>query len=134
MAEEHTEITQKGIKALSIAFDELLRRIESGDDLHEREMGELSFRALYGLVEKAARVLPNLMNAERLSRGMPTELTAQVVMREDRIIVQTTDDLAEIIQGLGAVISASQPEEEEIDLDEIVIEDEDIEDAVLVDD
>lgn len=123
MAEEHAEISKKGVRALSIAFDELLERIESNDPVHQEEMRELSLRSLYTMVEKAARVLPNLMNAERLSRGLPTELSAQMVIREDRIVVQTTDELVNVLEGLNLVLSNAlpSPEGEEIEIEDAEI-------------
>lgn len=120
MAEEHAEISKKGVRALSIAFDELLTRIENEDPVHLEEMKELPLRSLYAMVEKAARVLPNLMNAERLSRGLPTELSAQMVISENRVVLTTTDELKETLEVLGMVIGNAQAleEGETIDLDE----------------
>lgn len=129
MAEEHAKISAKGVRALSIAFDELLERIDSEDPLHLEEMSQLSLKSLYAMVEKAARVLPNLMNAERLSRGLPTELSTHMVVREDRIVLQTTDDLINVVEGLGLIMQNSLPEPEEI----IEVEGEEIEEAELVD-
>ncbi len=111
MALEHAGIANKGIKAYAMVFDELIERIEN-DPLHKEEMNTMSLRALFALVDKAARGLPNLMNAERLSRGLPTELSAQVVVTENRIIVQTTEELGEIIHGLGGVLEAVGEETE----------------------
>jgi hypothetical protein len=48
---------------------------------------------------------------------------------ENKIVVQTTDDLTEILQGLGVVLqNAMETEGVEIDLDEIVIEEGEFED------
>ena len=115
MAKDHSGIASKGIQSMSIVFDELLDRAEN-DPLHEEEMATLGLRSLFGLAEKAARVIPNLMNAERLSRGLPTELSAQVVVKENRVVIQTTDELAEIIQGLGNVLRSIGEEDEPIDI------------------
>jgi len=130
MAREHAGIANKGIKALSIVFDELLSRVEDNDPIHQQEIKELGLKPLFALVDKAARAIPNLMNAERLSRGLPTELSAQVIVREDRILVQSTDELAEIVKGLQSVFESTQLDEPE---DQIIDIEEEVEEAVLVD-
>jgi len=131
MADDHAQIASKGIKALSIAFDKLLERMEGDDPAWQNEIDELSFRTLFSMVERSGRVLPNLMGAERLSRGLPTELTAQVIIKENRVVVQSTEDLAQIVQGLQSVLQNTQPSDDPdiIDVDDI----DSIEDAVLVD-
>ncbi len=121
MAHDHAGIANRGIKALSMVFDELIDRMEN-DPLHEEELATIGFRSLFALAEKAARAVPNLMNAERLSRGLPTEISASITVKENRIVIQTTEELAEIIQGLGGVLDAVG---EEIEDAEIIIEDAD---------
>lgn len=105
MAHDHADIANRGIKALSMVFDELIERMEN-DPLHEEELAAIGFRSLFALAEKAARAVPNLMNAERLSRGLPTEISANITVKENRIVIQTTEELAEIVQGLGGVLDA----------------------------
>jgi hypothetical protein len=133
MAKDHAKIAAKGIRAVSIAFDELLNRIDAQDPVHIKEMNALGLKSLYAMVEKAARVLPNLMNAERLSRGLPTELSASMSYSESKIILQTTDDLAEIIRGLGDVLKSGQASEG-VEIDVTDLQDEgDIEEAEFSD-
>lgn len=104
MAENHAGIAAKGIAALSLVFDEILERAEKDPELHKLELQDLSFRGLFTLADKAARALPNLMNAERLSRGLPTELTADIQIKENRVVVQSTEELSEIVAGLFNVL------------------------------
>lgn len=127
MAKDHAKIAAKGIKALSFAFDELIARIDTEDPLHLEELQALGLKSLFAMVEKAGRVLPNLMNAERISRGLPTELSASITYSETKIIHQTTDDLAQLLHGLGLVLDSAK-ETEGADEDEF-----DIDDAVIID-
>ena len=108
MATQHAGIANKGIQALSVVFDELLERVKQGKEEDISELNLISFRGLFGLAEKAARALPNLMNAERLSRGLPTELTASVVVKENRITIQSSEELAEIVFGLQNVLGGRE--------------------------
>lgn len=117
MAEEHAGIAAKGIAALAIVFDEILNRAKD-PELMKLELEEMSTRALFGLADKAARALPNLMGAERLSRGLPTELTAEVQVKENRVTVQTTEELSEIINGLQQVLDTGD-DDEVIDIEEV---------------
>lgn len=110
MAEEHAGIAAKGIAALSIVFDEILHRADD-PELMKLELSEMSTRALFTLADKAARALPNLMGAERLSRGLPTELTAEVQVKENRVTIQTTEELSEIINGLQQVLDTGADED-----------------------
>lgn len=121
MAEDHADIAAKGIAALSIVFDEILSRAED-PELLKLELEEMSTRALFGLADKAARALPNLMSAERLSRGLPTELTAEVQVKENRVVIQSTEELSEIVSGLYDVLGkAGSDESEEIVIEELEI-------------
>lgn len=121
MAEEHAGIAAKGIAALSIVFDEILKRADD-PELMTLELNEMSTRALFTLADKAARALPNLMGAERLSRGLPTELTAEVQVKENRVTIQTTEELSEIINGLQQVLDTGDDDgvdDEVIDVEEV---------------
>lgn len=97
MAQEHGRIAAQGIMVLSSAFDELVRRRDEEPDLYAEELKDITTQGLLSIATSSARVIPNLMNAERLSRGMPTELTAHLVREETRITLQTSDDLAQLI-------------------------------------
>lgn len=102
MAKDHADIAAKGITALSSIFEAAIERID--DPRTKGELDEISFRGLLALAEKSARVIPNLMNAERLSRGLPTEISSQIVVHESKVTVTTTDELAEVVFGLQDVL------------------------------
>lgn len=106
MAAHHAEIASRGILALSNAFEALIKRISQDPKKFEEEIGEMPIRQLFGLAQKSAQVIPNLMNAERLSRGMPTEITKNLTVEEHTVTIQTTDQLAEIVHALTGVISS----------------------------
>lgn len=100
MAVEHARMARKGLEALVLPFDVLIERIESGEG--REELDKMSIANLIKLVNQSARVLPGLMNAERLSRGLPTEIT-QSSHEENKtgtIVFDTSDELAELVYGL----------------------------------
>lgn len=120
MAHRHSEIAQEGIEALSLAFSVITNDLADEDtrDALLEELQSLPAKAKLALAQNSARVIQTLMNAERVSRGLPTEITADLHLHEARITVQSTDDLAQIISGL----SRSLPEPNIIDAE--VVDDE----------
>lgn len=112
MAHEHAEIARDGIRALSIAFEGIAAGIK-GDEAREEflaEIADLPVKTQLALAQGSARVIPNLMNAERLSRGLPTEISHGLLLTETRVTVQTTDDLFDILTGLAGPLSVAQSE------------------------
>lgn len=101
MAVEHARMARKGLEALVLPFDVLIQRIESGEG--RAELDEMSIANLIKLVNQSARVLPGLMNAERLSRGLPTEITqsSHDETATGTIVLDTSDELAELVYGLA---------------------------------
>lgn len=120
MAEGHATTAAKAITALSLVFDEILKRAKENPEAHAEELKELNFRGLFTMAEKAARALPNLMGAERLSRGLPTELTADIQVKENRVVIQTTEELAEIVAGLADVMDTGYEGDDEGEEGEII--------------
>jgi hypothetical protein len=122
MAHHHAEIAREGVAALSIVFMGITSRLgdEESRTAFLDELAELPVKTQLALAQGSARVIPNLMNAERLSRGLPTEISADLHLSETRITIQTTDDLFDIISGLArplAVTRSGETEEKIIDVD-----------------
>lgn len=134
MAEIHGRVAAEGILALASAFQELVSRMNGDPELWKDELAEIPTKQLIGIAQRSAQVIPNLMNAERLSRGLPTEISAQLNLSrsESTITLQSTDDLAEILSGLFGVIgnrgSAESERSEEV-IDAVVVDDGDGESA-----
>lgn len=120
MAHLHAEKAREGIEALSVAFTGIVEAMNDEERRAEflAEINDLPAKTQLALAQGTARVLPNLMNAERLSRGLPTEISHQLHQHEARVTIQTTDDLADIILGIAgplAVARSGEPEEETVD-------------------
>jgi len=69
MAQRHVAAAKDYITALMAPAHELVRRLE---DAGFRDLEDLPTPQLLMFAARCARVLPNLMQAERLSRGEPT--------------------------------------------------------------
>lgn len=126
MAKVQASIARKGLMALGSAFEELVTRMEN-PEVWQEELAEIPTKQLMMIAQRSAQVIPNLMNAERLSRGMPTEITATHTTVDHNVNVQTTDDLAAILTGLFGAIG---PGRDDADLTSAF----DVVDAVVVDD
>lgn len=114
MAVTHAGVASKGIEALSSAFDALLGRMHENPEQWQEELNSLPAKQLFAIVQRSAQVIPNLMNAERLSRGLPTEISANLNLNETRVTIQSRDDLAEIVAGLAGVIGHDDIEEADV--------------------
>ena len=107
MALEHAQTARNGIMALSRAFDAINHRFEDDPEEFQAELRDMKPTQLFGLAQKAAQVIPNLMSAERTSRGLPSEITASVVREEKSITLQSSDELAEILVGVAGALGFS---------------------------
>jgi len=115
MAHTHAEVASRGIKALAIEN-------EGDRQAMFDELAELPVKTQLLLAQKSAAVLPNLMNAERLSRGLPTEISAELHLHDVRVSVQSTDDLANILLGLAGPLSVAQGDQS-VEIEAEAIED-----------
>lgn len=123
MAHSHAETARQGIEALAIAFQAVVEGLEDEDSRAEliAEINDLPVKQKLALAQKSAQVIPNLMNAERLSRGLPTEISASLNLNETRVTIQSTDDLYSVLSGLvGPLIAARSDGESDIVEGEIV--------------
>lgn len=126
MAKVQASIARKGLMALGSAFEELVTRMEN-PEVWQEELAEIPTKQLMMIAQRSAQVIPNLMNAERLSRGMPTEIVSTHTTVDHNVNVQTTDDLALILAGLFGAIG---PGREYVDGTPT----QDVVDAVVIDD
>lgn len=101
MAQRHGDVAARGIKTLAMVFE----AAEQKGDSMMAELSSLGAKELLRYVRDAARAIPALMNAERLSVGMPTEINQNQHVTSHEVTIQTTDELAELIGNLNAVIS-----------------------------
>lgn len=111
MAQRHAQKAADGIAATTIIFDKILSVVSS--DKFEDELAEMSAGQLIKLAQGTARILPSLTGIERLSLGMPTDVTHNI--EERRINVQGVDDILDLISGIAGIIGAARaPAEEQI--------------------
>lgn len=106
MAERHGDIAAKGIRTLALVFD---AAEDKGQDM-VAELSSLGAKELLRYVRDAARAIPALMNAERLSVGMPTEISQSRSVQSHEVTIQTTDELADLLGNLNEIIGHRIPE------------------------
>lgn len=104
MARKHVKIARKGLKALAMVFDEIDNRMD--DPAFVAQLSSLPPKTLIALAQRSAAVIPNLMQAERLARNLPTEITSVHVDHDIRS--QSLDDIAEIVAAF--VTSVPRPQ------------------------
>lgn len=112
MAKYHAAIARKGVVALASSFEALIHRMEKEPDKWAEELSDMSVRTLFSLAHKSAQVLPNLMNAERLSQGLPTEVHGNLSITDHRITITTSDDIAGIVAVLANALGQNGDSEE----------------------
>lgn len=93
MARDHVKMARKAQKSIGAVFDAIDERMD--DPAFVAELGKLPHKTLIALAQRSAAVLPNLMQAERLARNLPTEITSVHVDHDIRS--QSLDDIAEIV-------------------------------------
>ena len=110
MAAIHAEKARAGIEALSVVFTAIQEQVSDPTELAYLmdEIKTLPIKTQMAMAKGAAQVMPNLMGAERLARGLPTELTAAIGLNEHRVTIQSVDDLATIISGLAPALVVAQ--------------------------
>lgn len=97
MARRHAETMVEGIEALASAFSPILADQEG----FQAELNGLPAREKMRLAVAAAKVMPGLMNAERMARGLPMELSNDDSNTAIEIRASSLDDLKVILGGLA---------------------------------
>lgn len=100
IVEGHSAIIEEAIEGLVAPFHALALRIEQDPDFIT-DLSELNPRRLLDLANKTARTLPSMLAAQRLTLGMPTEITE--THHEEKIVHEwDREQLAEIAATLEA--------------------------------
>ncbi len=98
MVDRHEGVIENAIAGLMAPIDALNRAME--DDEFIGKLSETEAKKLIDLSNRAARTIPSLMAAERLARGMPTEIVGGVV--EHQVIVSVErNQIGAVLEALG---------------------------------
>lgn len=100
MADRHAAQIVQSLRAAGVVFDVLAEGVESGE-LHD-EIRAMSAKEKLSLANRTARVVPVLMAAERLARGMPTEIREVSGEIEHKVSYVQPDQLGDIVDILAA--------------------------------
>jgi hypothetical protein len=101
MGERHGNKLEKAIDAIALPLEIMADRIQEDPEGVAAQLGEKSITQLHNMAIQSARALPNLMTTERLARGLPTEITANVHSGTiEHVYTPDISDLATILQGL----------------------------------
>lgn len=110
MAHRHAEIARNGIESLSVIYDTILgqlsNEVERADFIEE--LKALPPKTQLAIAQRSGQVMGNMMNSERLARGLPTEITADISLRKTEVTIQPTDALVDIIGGLLAAVAGRE--------------------------
>lgn len=97
MADGHAQQIVDALGAISAPFEALARKKESNPDEFWDGLASTPTPKLLDMAIKSSRVIPPLMSAERLSRGMPTELIEHTGQVNHNVRVFDRNEIAEIL-------------------------------------
>jgi hypothetical protein len=112
MSARHADQIVSTLEVLALPFNEVRRRVAAaGPKGVLKDLGNLDVRRLFDMALKASRVMAPLMSAERLARGMPTEIIQ--TEGEVRVVHDLgTDQIAQVLEVLdraGAFAGRERP-------------------------
>lgn len=73
MAQRHASQVVESLGVLALPFQAIQRKLEENPDFLD-ELAGTDIRRLFDMALRSGKILPMLMSAERLARGMPTEI------------------------------------------------------------
>lgn len=88
MAERHANTAQMAASALTVPVQAFLKRIQEARQTGEDLFVDMPIDDLYQFAAVAARLFPQLIGAERLSRGASTEITEHQGSPEKPVVVK----------------------------------------------
>ncbi len=95
MAARHETVIEKAIDGLMAPIEALSTAMATDPDFVSN-LSKTDAKKLIDLSNRAARTIPSLMAAERLARGMPTEIVGGVVEHQHVVSVER-DQIGEIL-------------------------------------
>ena len=103
MGRRHGPILKDAIEAIAIPLQVMAERMREDPEGVMEELGEKNLVQLHAMSIKSARALPNMMQTERLVRGLPTEITQNIHSgKVEHVHTPDLSEVVEILQGLHA--------------------------------
>lgn len=99
MAKRHEAQIEKAIDGLMTPIEALTIAMNDNEEFMA-DLTNMDKKKLISLANLAARTIPSLMAAERLSRGMPTEIVSGVVEHQHVKVVER-DQIGSVLEILG---------------------------------
>jgi len=120
VGERQGDILGAAIEAVAIVYKPMIDRIENDPEGVSEELAEKSIIQQHGMAMKASRVLPNLMAAERLAVGLPTQITQNVhTGKIEHVHTPDLDAVADILAGLNQAGAFDTDTDRVIDVGEV---------------
>ncbi len=99
MVDRHEAEIVEAIEALMTPIRVVNKLIENDENFVD-SLSKSDAKKLISMANQAARTIPSLMNAERLARGMPTEIVGGTIDHKHIVAVER-DQIGEILEVLG---------------------------------
>lgn len=75
MARRHVELATESLEALRAPVDAMIRKLEENPDAFMEAFEIKDLAKLMKLVQDSTKIMPSIMNAERLAAGQPTSIS-----------------------------------------------------------
>ena len=109
MVSRHEDQVERAIDSLMVPIEALSLAIQTDPDFMSN-LSKQDARKLISISNQAARTIPSLMSAERLARGMPTEIVGGTVDHRHVVSVERDQigEILEVLAGAGQLDDGSR--------------------------
>ena len=109
MVGRHEDQVERAIDSLMVPIEALSLAIETDPDFMSN-LSKQDARKLISISNQAARTIPSLMSAERLARGMPTEIVGGTIDHNHHVTVERDriGEILEVLAGAGQLDDGSR--------------------------